>query len=205
MLKYIRLAILVLFVLLIGVLCRQCSLKNKYLEQYKISANNYKASQFNLDSITTDNRVYQLTIAELNYTRDSISKKLRETQESLNIRDKNLINMAYIKSTVIKSDTIRIMGDTVFKDVHLNIDTVLYDQWYRLNVQLKYPSSVIVTPKFTSEKYIITSYKKETIAPPKKFWLFRLFQKKQKVVSVEVIEKNPYIQSNTNKFIEIIK
>ena len=46
--------------------------------------------------------------------------------------------------------------------------------------------------------------RKETIDPPKKNWLLRLFQKKHRVAEVEVVEKNPYINSEKQRFIEII-
>jgi hypothetical protein len=36
-------------------------------------------------------------------------------------------------------------------------------------------------------------------------WLKDLFKKKSKVVEVEVVEKNPYIKSDNQKFIEIVK
>lgn len=205
MAKYIRLAILAIFVLLVGGLYQQYSLKKKYFNEYQRAESNFKASQHNLDSVTTDNRAYQLNISEMAYSKDSVIRKLREAQESLKIKDKNLISMSYLKSTASKSDTIRIPGDTIFKGPQVNIDTTLTDKWYTLNVKLQCPSSVIVNPRFISEKYIIASYKKETIAPPKKWWLLRLFQKKHKVVTVEVVEKNPYIQSNNNKFIEVVK
>jgi cell division protein FtsQ len=54
---------------------------------------------------------------------------------------------------------------------------------------------VAVEPYFKSEKHIIVSSKKETVNPPKKFFLFRWFQKKQIVLHIDVIEKNPYVEN----------
>ena len=64
---------------------------------------------------------------------------------------------------------------------------------------------IAVQPYFKSEKHIIVSSKKETVNPPKKFFLFRWFQKKHLVVHVDVIEKNPYVGSENSKYVEILK
>ena len=47
--------------------------------------------------------------------------------------------------------------------------------------------------------------KKETVNPPKKFFLFRWFQKKHKIIQVDVIEKNPYVQNEVSRYIEIVR
>ena len=63
---------------------------------------------------------------------------------------------------------------------------------------------IAVKPEFKSEKHIIVSTKKETVNPPKKFFLLRWFQKKHLVVHVDVVEKNPYVGGETSKYIEIV-
>ena len=85
------------------------------------------------------------------------------------------------------------------------MDTTIKDEWYQLNLGLRYPNTIITNPSFISEKYIVLNYKKETINPPKKCAIARWFQKKHKVVEVNIIEKNPYIENKQQKFIEIIK
>jgi hypothetical protein len=73
-----------------------------------------------------------------------------------------------------------------------------------MQLSLQYPNKIITTPSFISEKSIITSVKKETIKPPKKCKFARLFQKKHKVVVVEIQEKNPYVSTEEFKHIQII-
>lgn len=70
---------------------------------------------------------------------------------------------------------------------------------------MSYPDTLIFSPNFKSSQYIIAHLKKETIDPPKKWWWQRLFQKKHKVLNVKVVERNPYIDVKTNKYVEIIK
>lgn len=178
---------------------------NKSLrDKLDVSISNEKAFLAENSLLKEDNRVFKFTVEQLNYYNDSINQKLNEVRKELNIKDKDLKNLQYLLSELNKKDTIR-FKDTIFIDKTVNIDTLLGDNWYSIYLGLRYPNSIIVNPKFTSEKYIITSIKKETINPPKKCWLLRIFQKKHKVLRVEVIEKNPYINNKQQRFIEIIE
>lgn len=172
-------------------------------EKYEVSQSNVKAYTFSLDNTNKTNRELKLSVEQFNTFRDSILIKLKEEQKRLNIKDKELKYLTYLNSRASKTDTL-IYRDTIFRD-NLVRDTVISDKWYSLSIKLRYPDSIIVSPAFISEKYIITNYRKETINPPKKCWLLRLFQKKHKVVEVNVVEKNPYIKENNNRFIDIVK
>ena len=77
--------------------------------------------------------------------------------------------------------------------------------WYSENLSLRYPDTIITNPKFISDKYIVLNTDKQTIDPPKKFFIARWFQKKQTIIEVNIVEKNPYIKTKEQKFIEIIK
>ena len=68
-----------------------------------------------------------------------------------------------------------------------------------------YPSEITISPTIRSEKNIIVSSRKETVNPPKKFFLFRWFQRKQTVLQVDVVEKTPYIKTDNNRYIEVLK
>ena len=129
---------------------------------------------------------------------------MNEVRKELDIKDKDLKQMQYLLSEAKRKDSI-VFRDTLFKEPALNLDTIIGDKWYQMKLGLRYPSTIITEPKFTSEKYIVTSIKKETINPPKKCWLLRLFQKKHTILEVNVIEKNPYIENENSKFIEVIK
>ncbi len=168
------------------------------------AAANIKAYSDENSSLKNDARVFQLTVEQLSYYNDSILQKMNGVRKELEIKDKNLKAMQYMLSEASKTDTIE-FRDTIFREPTLHIDTLLGDKWYQIGLELKYPSTIVTTPKFISEKYVIVNYKKETINPPKKCWLFRLFQKKHKVVRVEVVEKNPYIENKQHRFIEIVK
>lgn len=165
---------------------------------------NVKAYSELLKSSQKKSAAFQLTIDQLHYMKDSIMEDLIATQQQLKIKDKNLKALQKIISNFSKADTV-VLKDTIFKDPSLNVDTVLGDEWYSLRLGLKYPSQIAVKPEFKSDKNIIVSTKRETINPPKKFFLFRWFQKKMTVIHVDVIEKNPYIENSENRYVEVIK
>ena len=121
------------------------------------------------------------------------------------MKDKNVESLQYVYTTLTKTDTIVFKGDTIFKEPEFSVDTVIGDKWYQLKLGLDYPSSIVASPQFKSEKHVVVSTKKETVNPPKKLWILRLFQKKHKVLKVDVIEKNPYVEDSEFRYVEIIK
>ena len=186
--------VILVFLILLGILFITFS-ENRKLKKALIIDNN---------NLSSKNIAYQLTIEQLNYFNDSIINKLDSIRKDLKIKDNNIKQLQYILSEASKKDTI-IFSDTIFIDNNLNTDTTLGDKWYTLNLELKYPNIIIAEPTFISEKCIVSSYRKETINPPKKCKFLRMFQKKHKVIEVEVIDNNPYIINEKQKFIEIIK
>lgn len=173
-------------------------------EEISISMSNQKAFIAENSSLKEENRVFKFTVEQLNYYNDSILQKMNDVRKELKIKDDNLKQMQYLLSEAQKKDTV-IFRDTLFRDPLIKVDTLLGDRWYQMKLGLRYPSTIITEPKFISEKYIIVDYRKETIEPPKKCFLARWFQKKHKVVEVNVVEKNPYIVNKQQRFIEIVK
>ena len=166
--------------------------------------NNQKAFIAENSSLKDESRAFKFTIEQLNYYNDSILQKMNNVRKELKIRDKNLKQMQYLLSVSTKKDTV-LFTDTIFRDKSLALDTVIGDKWYNIRLGLKYPNLIYTEPTFTSEKYIIVNKKKETVNPPKKFFLFRWFQRKHWVMEVHIKEKNPYIKETNNKFVEIIE
>lgn len=150
--------------------------------------------------------VYQFNVDQLNYLKDSILVEMNNVRRELKIKDDNIKRLEYIASTASRTDTIYIREtDTIFREPDFYIDTIKQDEWYSLHLEMSYPNKVTVTPSFKSEKYIITHSRRETIKPPKKCAIGRWFQKKHNVLEVEIVEKNPYIVNDKQKFVEIIK
>ena len=191
------------YVVLIGLLFIYFKDKENYEKKWKDAVSNVKAYDKLLSNSNEKNVAYKLTAEQLSYANDSILKELNDTRKKLKVKDKNLKSMQYITSTLSRVDTIT-LKDTIFKEP-VEVDTIIGDKWYNAKIALSYPSTIIVSPTFKSEKNIVVSTKKETVNPPKKFWLFRLFQKRHTVIKVDIIEKNPYVSNEKSRYIEIIK
>ena len=177
---------------------------NKTEKKWEKAMANVKSYDEMLSENSKHSAALQLTIDQLKNYQDSILRKLNETKKDLGIKDKNVQSVQYVQSYFTKTDTL-ILNDTVFKEPSLNVDTLIGDEWYKVNLSLKYPSTISIKPDFKSEKHIIVHTKKETINPPKKFFLFRWFQKKHKVLKVEVVEKNPYVENEKSVYYDILK
>lgn len=202
--RYIRIGIVILMSLLAVSTYTLYNRNQDLKEEISISMTNQKAFITENTSLKEENRAFKFTVEQLNYYNDSILQKMNDVRKELDIKDKDLKQMQYLLSEATKKDTI-VFRDTLFREPLLNIDTLIGDKWYNIRLGLKYPNLITTNPTFISEKYIIVNKKKETINPPKKFFLFRWFQKKHWVMEVNVKEKNPYIKESNNRFIEFYK
>lgn len=202
--KKIYAGLLVVIVLMGIALVAMIKSKRETEKKWKEAVENVKAYSEQYSSSEKKNRAFKLTIDQLKYSNDSIVQKLDDVRKELKIKDSKLQSLQYVSSSFARTDTI-ILKDTLFKDPQVEVDTLVSDEWYSVRVGLKYPSTVAVSPIFRSEKSIIVSTKKETVNPPKKFFLFRWFQKKQIVVNIDVVEKNPYVRNQDNRYIEIVR
>jgi hypothetical protein len=195
-----------LFIITLGlaaVLAYTIDRLNTTEDKWKRAESNVKAYSSMLDDAKDNSIVLQLTAAQLKYSKDSILAKLNDVREELNIKDKRLQSLQYTETVLQKTDTI-VVNDTIFREPSLALDTIVGDEWYLLRLKLKYPSTIVATPQFKSEKYAIVSAKKETVNPPKKCFILRWFQKKHLVVKVDFIEKNPYVESTDSRYVQVV-
>lgn len=175
----------------------------KELERkYNVSIENVKAYDMELSGLKDNNRVFKLTVEQLNYFNDSITKKLNESRKQLGIKDKYLQQLQYELLTVSKPDTMK-LKDTIFVN-NFKLDTILGDKWVRTDLHLQYPSTVAIKPEVILERHTFINGKRETVNPPKKFFLFRWFQRKHTVVEVNIRELNPYVVNKEQRYIQII-
>lgn len=202
--KYIHIGMTLLIPILTVALILTVKSRGKIEKRWKESTENVKSYSELFSNSENKNKGFKLTIDQLQYFNDSILRELNETREVLRIKDSKLKSLQYLSSTFIKYDTL-IIKDTLFKDPQIQVDTVLSDEWYSIRIGLKYPSTVTVNPMFRSVKHIVVSSRRETVNPPKKFFLFRWFQKKHTILNIDVIEKNPYMKEQNSRYIEIIK
>ena len=127
-------------------------------KELAISTANEKALFEDNSSLQNKKRTLQLTVDQLNHLNDSIIMKMNETRKELKVKDKYIQSLEYQLSEASKTDTI-VFRDTLFRESNFQLDTTMMDKWYSLNLQLKYPSTIIASPKFISERYVIQSFK----------------------------------------------
>lgn len=199
----IKIIIALLIISLIIAVCSLFTKLNTIKQDLEIAQINNKAYQTELNSTKEQSYMFQLTAEQLQQANDSISQKLKEAVGKVEVREKEVIQYQYIETHTHTTDTVE-FRDTIFQN-DVAIDTVIGDNWYNVDLSLKYPDTLIVSPTFKNETIVLISAQKETVNPPKKCWLLRLFQKKHTVVKVDVIENNPYSKVKEQRFIEIIK
>ena len=186
-----------------------------YIDRCRIAQN--KSNEANLkayialnDTLKSTNRMFEFKASQLNYINDSLVNQMNTIRKNIGVKDKNLKGLGYIKSTVRIHDTL-FVNRIRDGDKTLSIDTVINKKWYQIEIDYKgsrcseCKDTLIVSPKVSSEKYVVISTSKEYVDAPKKFWIQRIFQKKNEVIDVKVVETNPYIYSNENRFVKVIK
>ena len=207
-LKYIVKTLVVVAILaLIIIVVRRCKSAEDKLEGYET---NWIALSNENNKNAKSSKLYEFKLSQLKYINDSLMNAMDSVRRSLNIKDKNTKGLGYVKSTILIHDTV-LVNRIRDGDKTISIDTTINKKWYQ--IQLDYRGSkcneckdtLIVSPKVTSEKYVVISTQKEYVDTPKKFWIQRIFQKKDEVIDVKVVETNPYIYSNEDRFVKVIK
>ena len=170
-------------------------------EQLAIEQNNTAAYQQQLENAENNLIQFQFSIDQLVYFNDSISLKLKQAIKESGIKDKKIKELQYMLAHYEKTDTIK-LHDTIFCEPEFIFDTTIGDKWMNADLHLEYPSTIGLKQNVTTERTVIIHAEKETIDPPKKFFLCRLFQRKHTVVRVQVLENNKYLKYQQNTFIK---
>ena len=201
--RYLYIILFGIVVSIIGLIFYQRSEIRKYMSLYDKELQNVEAYRASNSGLEGNIREYQMTMDDLRASQDLLDKKLADAVDELKVKDKTIQSLQYQLSTASRTDTIQV-PDTIFIP-EVNIDTLVGDKWYNLRLQLNYPSTIVASPTFNSEKFVIINSKKEYNKTPSKIFFIRWFQKKHRVTEVNIIEKNPYIETKQQKFIKILK
>lgn len=196
--------LLIIIALMFSFSYSQCSRIIDLESENESLLGNQKAYENENYGLKKKNYEFQMSVKQLKASNDTITQELMKTKKELGIKDKEIKALAYLASKAGKTDTLR-LSDTIFRDPLFLMDTTLSDEWYSSSITLRYPGDIIVSSSFNSQKELFVSARKETINKPRKFIVFRWFQKKHVVTDIIVVEKNPYITNDTERFIKIIK
>lgn len=201
--KYLYIIAVIGIIAIGGLITYQRAELKKYKGLYDKELQNVEAYRINNSNLEGKVREFKMTMDDLRASKDSIDIKLAEVVDELKIKDKKIEYLQYQVKVAHKTDTIQ-MQDTIFVP-EAHVDTLIGDKWYNLRLKLDYPSTIVASPTFNSEQYVVINSKKEYNKKPSKIFFIRWFQKKHTVVEVNVKEKSPYITNKENKFIKILK
>lgn len=186
----------ILIISVIG-MAKHISNLNNDIEVYD---NNFKSLNLELSEYEKHAIAYKFSVEQLNYINDSIITELNNTRKQLNIKDKELKQLQNIKTEVHIKDSVFIR-DTIFKESFIRLDTLLGNEWYKTKLTLEYPNKIGLDMTYKSDISVIASTQREVIGTPKKCFIGRWFQKKQKVIRVDVRDNNPYSEIKSKKFV----
>lgn len=176
---------------------------NNFRKQYDIAMQNNKAYESQLDVIQEENRVFQFTIEQLEVLNDQSIKELDSMRKQLGIKDKKIQQMSKVKEKIYIVDSV-VIHDTIFGKPDFVMDTCLGDEWYQNCLHMAYPNEISSQIDINTDLSCFIHATRETIKPPCKTWIGRLFQRKHTVINVTVKENNPYSNIQETKFIKVI-
>ena len=197
-------ATILAIVAVLGVVVNQQQTKIRQLnESLLVATANNKAYEAERDSLLNNSIQFQFTIDQMNHSQDSLIQRINKIKKQLNVKDKQIEELQYFVSENNKRDSI-VIRDTIFQK-GVALDTLIGDDWSSLAIRAEYPNLLNVDYSFKNESLVILHNSRVTVDPPKKCWLGRLFQKKQNIVEVDVVQENPYCTNKEQKFIKVIK
>lgn len=175
-------------------------LQNKNREIDRIT-NNIRAYEEIASNAQDNSRVLQLTIDELNHSKDSLIQQVNNVKKELKIKDKNLTDASVINTQI--NDSVK----TVIKEklIDFNEELKLND----LTTIIVSRKDSILTAKIDikNQQIIFVEDKKEY----KRFyknWLLRFFHfdfKKVRIKNYQIVNSNPLIKVTDTRIIELPK
>ena len=193
---------IIIWIIMILAIVGLCYHINNLNEQLSNSINNEKAYAAENSNLRDKNLVYKLSIEQMEYFQDSLMIEMKKIANENGIKDRHIKNLQYQLEHFYKRDTI-IIRDTIFKDPKFHLDTCLVDEWNKTCLSLSYPGNIGISNSYKNEKFVTVNSRKENIKPYKCF-LGKWFGKKHTILEIDVVDKNPYVETKRQRFIEII-
>lgn len=175
---------------------QQVSTKTAQVKSYMYGTATYKDEANKWHSISIEQ---SKSVANLKGDKDSINISYLKLLKLYKIKPKEVTGIGSI-NTEFKDDTSIVYKPTV-KDTTYDLSTLPYiTEKIRLhNDSLSRDLQII------NKQSLLWHTKRETLEPPKSFFLLRWFQKKQNVTYVDIINDNPFIKTTNQNFQIITK
>lgn len=156
--------------------------------------NNQKALYSQIDSDKTTLISQKITIDELKKNDKILYDSISVLCKELKIKQKQVTVVEYIESGFSKTDTI-------FVEDISNIDTCYGNNWYEVCISLD--TNKLTSTILANSALIVMYYNKKETIKPKKCIPLCWFQKKHWVTNIKLNEKNPYINVDSARIIEL--
>ena len=118
------------------------------------AVNNVKAYSVLNDSLKTNNRLFQLRIADMELLNDSLFSEMIKKKNELRIKDNKIQALQYQIEHYNKTEIIYLPGDTIFKSPDFKLDTCISDEWDKTCLELEAPNKVEVGHSYTNKKHV---------------------------------------------------
>lgn len=198
--NYRAVAVGLVSLLIATVFVQNNQLKKKDREIDRIT-NNIRAYEDIASNKEKQNRVLQLTIEELNTSKDSLIQQIKSTQKEYKIKDKNLTNVSVI-NTEIKDST-----KTVIK-----YKTVDFKEELKLNslttiIVSRKDSILKATLDIKNQQILFVEEKKEYKNKYRNAFVrfFHFDWKKIRTKQYQIVNSNPLIKVTGTRIIEVPK
>lgn len=190
-----------LFTLLIATVFfqnHQLQKKNKEIDRI---TSNVRAYEQMATQAEQQNRVLQLTVEELNASKDSILQQVQIEKKKLKIKDKNLTNINVINTEVKDSAKVIIKHKLIDFEEELKLNP--------LTTIIVSRKDSILTAKLdmTNQQILFVEDKKEYLRPYRNGWVrfWHFDYKKVHIRKYQITNSNPLIKVTGTRIVEVPK
>ena len=169
-------------------------------ERIDVLTNNIKAYEYEISGNNDKNIQFYKTIDELNYSKDSILKKLNTERKKLKIKDKELQAVQYVETVI--HDTLKITINR-FEDTCI---TFKKHPFTIIDV-CKKDSTITCIPTIKNDQYVFFRSKKEYVNTYS-YFVIRLWKfdfRKHTICYIDITNTNPDVKTTSSKFVKIIE
>lgn len=189
----------IIILLMLLLTASRCSYEKARNERDTYAAN-AKAYAADATAHKGEAMVFKMRARDLQESMDTLFMRIDSIRKAAKVKRRNLKEVHWRETVVERVDTVW-LTDSIFVSC---LDTVLSDGWVETRISVTPPNEVSVGTKVRNETTLLVRSRRETVKPPRRFPLFRLFQRKHTVVEVESVEGNPHCTEKGRRHVEII-
>lgn len=196
--KIVAVGIIGLLIATIFVQYNSLQKKNKEIERI---TNNVRAYEDMISNKEAHNRVLQLTIEELNTSKDSLIQQVKAEQKKLKIKDKNLTNISVINTEI--KDSVK----TVIKHKLMDFEEELKLNSLTTIIVSRKDSILVAKLDIKNQQILFVEEKKEYLTRYKNGWVrfWHFDWKKVRTRQYQITNSNPLIKVTDTRVIELPK